>query len=55
MDQLAGYLLLACCVVVHVTVLLRVIAGLRARRRIAGSPGPDPLLSRVVMPSGTRN
>lgn len=33
MDQFAGYLLLAICVIIHVAVLLRVIAGLRARHR----------------------
>jgi hypothetical protein len=55
MEQLAGYLLLAICVIVHVTVLLQVISGRRTRRRVAGPTGTAPLLRHVVMPAGTHD
>jgi len=55
MEQLAGYLLLAICVTVHMAVLLQVISRRRTRRRVTGPTGTARLLRRVVMPAGTRD
>jgi len=52
MGPLAGYLLLAFCVTVHVGVLLWVITDLRGRRRVAGPCGTDHQRNRTVVPSG---